>query len=125
LKWFGIDGRMVSLPEPIKYVSTRPNFFYQFDSSLETSYLKAVLNDYDSNKIAASDSIGKFRIDIDINQLEFTSHRLFSYEHVLEYKLISMYKHYKLTQEQNLSRILTQKVPGDGSCGDLTGLFFI
>ncbi len=116
---------MVSLPEPIKYVSTRPNFFYQFDSSLETSYLKAVLNDYDSNKIAASDSIGKFRIDIDINQLEFTSHRLFSYEHVLEYKLISMYKHYKLTQEQNLSRILTQKVPGDGSCGDLTGLFFI
>ncbi len=55
-------------------------------------------------------NVAKYRIDLDINQLQFSYHYLFSEEHVLAFKLNTMYDHYKITEEQNLIEILTERV---------------
>ena len=69
------------------------------------------MTEYDSNKISGGVSKStNYRIDIDINQVEFSYHHLFSFEHVLAYKLTNMYKYYKTIEEGNLIQILTEKV---------------
>jgi hypothetical protein len=116
LKWFGVDGEIKSLPDPIKYVSTRPPLNPAYFLSMETEYRKALyLQDFSQNLLAErgalnSINIAKYRIDLDLNQVKFNFHHLFSAEHVLAYKLKSMYKHHKISLEQNLIEILTAKV---------------
>jgi coiled-coil and C2 domain-containing protein 2A len=119
LKWFGQDGEIVALPDPIKYVSTRPPINPSFYVSIGAEYHRArYLRDFAQNVLEAergsnslnSINIAKYRIDLDVNQVKFHFHHLFSAEHVLAFRLASMYKHYKITTEQNLIEIFTAKV---------------
>jgi hypothetical protein len=115
MKWFDVDGEIIALPDPIKYVSTRPSLNPTFTTELETQYRKAIyLEDFTTNLNDGNpiNSIGalKYRIDLDINQAQFSCHHLFSAEHVLAFKLKNMVNHFILTQEQNMIEILTAKV---------------
>ncbi len=116
LKWFGPDGEIIALPDPIKYISTRPSINAPYIEGLETNYRKAVyVEDFANNLLVERGSlntinVAKYRIDLDINQLQFSYHYLFSEEHILAFKLNSMYDHYKMTEEQNLIEILTERV---------------
>jgi hypothetical protein len=114
MKWFGVDGELVALPNPIKYVSTRPSFNPNYSAELETEYRRAIyLEDFSDNLNNGNPNmknITRYQIDLDINQIQFSYHHLFSAEHVLAFKLKNMYKHFILTQEQNLIEILTAKV---------------
>ena len=116
-KWFGLDGEIVMLPDPIKYVATRPSFYNTtFSVGIETRFRKALyVSDFADNLIAergATDAhnLPRYRIDLDVSQVQFNYHHLFSSEHVLAFKLKSMYNHYKISQEQNMIEILTAKV---------------
>lgn len=120
LKWFGPDGELVALPDPIKYVSTRPSLNPTYTEEIETEYNKALfLRDYANNPMLAEkagnmraigNAIAKYRIDLDINQAQFNFHHLFSGEHILAFRLKNMHRHYLMTQEQNLVEILTAKL---------------
>lgn len=86
--------------------------------ALDAEYRKALyLSDFAHNvNVGGSGSINssvamlRHRLDLDVNQLKFKYHRLFSLEHVLAYRLRGMVEHYKLSEEQNLIEILTEKV---------------
>jgi coiled-coil and C2 domain-containing protein 2A len=104
------------LSDPIKYISTRPSTNLSISGDLATRFRKAlyiknfskilIIENGDLNTIHTP----KYRIDLDINQAHFNNHHTFSAEHRLCFKLKSMYRHYQMTQEQNLSEILTVKL---------------
>lgn len=115
MKWFGVDGELVALPDPIKYVSTRPSFNPTYTPEVETEFRKAIYLDDFANNLNNGTNLNsinalKYRIDLDINQVQFSYHHLFSAEHVLAFKLKNMFNNFVLTQEQNLIEILTAKV---------------
>jgi hypothetical protein len=116
LKWFSGDGEIIALPDPIKYVSTRPPVNPSFDASIGAEYHKArYLSDFADNILAERGAlntinIAKYRVDLDLNQIQFNYHHLFSAEHMLAFKLQSMYKHYRISVEQNLIEIFNSKV---------------
>lgn len=116
MKWFGVDGEIVALPDPIKYVSTRPSFNPAYSDNLTTFYRKALyVDDFAKNILAEKGSsntinIARYRLDLDINQVQFSFHHLFSEEHIIALKLKNMYHHFKMSEEQNLVEILSEKV---------------
>ena len=119
LQWFGVDGEIIALPDPIKYVSTRPSLGPTYSVEIETEYMKALwlkdfannlLNERAGNMRAVGSMQTKYRLDLDINQAQFNYHRLFSAEHVLAFRLKNMHCHFMMTQEQNQIELLTAKV---------------
>ncbi|KAK6493820.1 coiled-coil and C2 domain-containing protein 2A [Huso huso] len=113
-RWFGDDGRIMALPNPIKESSTRPPVFSleeDVDPALETVYRKAVKSKYTNRYIiGAGDPQGDFQLDIDVSGLIFIHHPLFSREHVLAAKLAQMYDQYLTRQQKNLTSLLTDKL---------------
>ncbi|XP_031797241.1 coiled-coil and C2 domain-containing protein 2A isoform X1 [Sarcophilus harrisii] len=113
-KWFGDDGRILALPNPIKQFSTRPPIFSReevIEAGLETLYKKAL--NYVPNKqyiVGSGDSLGQFQLDIDISGLIFTHHPCFSREHVLAVKLAQLYDQYLARRQRNQTKFLTDKL---------------
>uniref|UniRef100_A0A8V0Y5W6 Coiled-coil and C2 domain containing 2A n=1 Tax=Gallus gallus TaxID=9031 RepID=A0A8V0Y5W6_CHICK len=113
-EWFGDDGRILALPNPIKQSSTRPPVFSLEEGiapELETIYRKAIrttaANQY---LIGPGDFQGPFQLDIDISGLIFTHHPCFSREHVLAAKLAQLYDQYLARKQKNLTELLTDKL---------------
>ncbi|XP_007496776.2 coiled-coil and C2 domain-containing protein 2A isoform X1 [Monodelphis domestica] len=113
-KWFGDDGRILALPNPIKQFSTRPPIFSPeegIEAGLETIYRKAVSSIHKNQYIVGSgDSLGQFQLDIDISGLIFTHHPCFSREHVLAAKLGQLYDQYLARRQKNQTKFLTDKL---------------
>ncbi|CAH2299842.1 coiled-coil and C2 domain-containing 2A isoform X1 [Pelobates cultripes] len=113
-KWFGDDGKLLALPNPIKPSSTRPPIFFLhegLDPALETVYVKAIPPKHASQYIVDSEGLqGDFQLDIDISGIVFTHHPLFSREHVLASRLAQLYNQYLGRKQRNLSNLLTDKL---------------
>lgn len=60
--------------------------------------------------VGSGDPQGQFQLDIDISGLIFTHHPCFSREHVLAAKLAQLYDQYLARRQQNLTKLLTDKV---------------
>ncbi|XP_077389607.1 coiled-coil and C2 domain-containing protein 2A isoform X3 [Festucalex cinctus] len=115
-KWFGDDGRIIALPDPIKESSTRPPFFRMeddLDPALQTVYRKPVdskrTQQYISN---AADGGRAYQLDVDVSGLIFSHHPLFSREHVLASRLAQLFDQYLNRQRNNLAEHLTDKLNG-------------
>ncbi|NXJ03794.1 C2D2A protein, partial [Odontophorus gujanensis] len=113
-EWFGDDGRILAMPNPIRQSSTRPPIFSLEEGiapELETIYRKAIktttANQY---LIGPGDFQGPFQLDIDISGLIFTHHPCFSREHVLAAKLAQLYDQYLARKQKNLTELLTDKL---------------
>uniref|UniRef100_A0A1A7XKZ0 Coiled-coil and C2 domain containing 2A n=1 Tax=Iconisemion striatum TaxID=60296 RepID=A0A1A7XKZ0_9TELE len=109
-KWFGDDGRIITLPDPIKESSTRPplvDIEEDLHPALQTVYRKPLKSMYGS-----SDPAGDYQIDVDVSGLIFTHHPLFSREHVLAARLAHLYDQYLTRRHSNLSGHLTDKLNG-------------
>ncbi|XP_050751273.1 coiled-coil and C2 domain-containing protein 2A [Gymnogyps californianus] len=113
-EWFGDDGKILALPNPIKQSSTRPPIFSLEEGiapELETVYRKAIkvtaANQY---LVGPGDFQGPFQLDIDISGLIFTHHPCFSREHVLAAKLAQLYDQYLARKQKNLTKHLTDKL---------------
>ncbi|XP_072246111.1 coiled-coil and C2 domain-containing protein 2A [Leuresthes tenuis] len=115
-KWFGDDGRIIALPDPIKESSIRPPLFHMegdLDPALQTVYRKALKSKYANMYIGgAADPEGDYQLDVDISGLIFSHHPLFSREHVLAARLVQLYDQYLTRQHNNLTGHLTDKLNG-------------
>ncbi|XP_047443097.1 coiled-coil and C2 domain-containing protein 2A isoform X3 [Mugil cephalus] len=115
-KWFGDDGRIMALPDPIKESSTRPPLFHMeedLDPALQSVYRKAVKSKYANLYISgAADPEGDYQLDVDVSGLIFSHHPLFSREHVLASRLAQLYDQYLTRQHNNLTGHLTDKLNG-------------
>ncbi|XP_015450398.2 coiled-coil and C2 domain-containing protein 2A isoform X2 [Pteropus alecto] len=113
-KWFGDDGRILALPNPIKPFPSRPPVLTQeqdVKAELETLYKKAVRYVHRSqHMIGSGDSPGNFQLDIDISGLIFTHHPCFSREHVLAAKLAQLYDQYLARCQRSKAKFLTDKL---------------
>ncbi|XP_076014347.1 coiled-coil and C2 domain-containing protein 2A isoform X2 [Genypterus blacodes] len=115
-KWFGDDGRIIALPDPIKESSTRPPLFHMeedLDPALHTVYRKAVKSKYAHQYIAGTgEPEGDYQLDVDVSGLIFSHHPLFSREHVLGSRLVQLYDQYLTRLNNNLTSHLTDKLNG-------------
>ncbi|XP_047192617.1 coiled-coil and C2 domain-containing protein 2A isoform X3 [Scophthalmus maximus] len=115
-KWFGDDGSVIALPDPIKESFTRPPLFHMEEDlhpALQTVYRKA-LKSKDANMYIAgtADPEGDYQLDVDVSGLIFSHHPLFSREHVLGARLAQLYDRYLTRQHNNLTGHLTDKLNG-------------
>ncbi|XP_067085744.1 coiled-coil and C2 domain-containing protein 2A [Osmerus mordax] len=115
-KWFGDDGRIMALPDPIKESSTRPPLFHlegDLDPALQTFYRKALLSSPASLYLTGPrDTEGDYQLDVDVSGLIFSHHPLFSREHVLAARLAQLYDQHLTRQHNNLTGHLTVKLSG-------------
>ncbi|XP_072553435.1 coiled-coil and C2 domain-containing protein 2A isoform X2 [Salminus brasiliensis] len=115
-KWFGDDGRIMALPDPIKESSSRPPLYHleeELDPTLQTVYRKALKSKYVNRYIAGvGDTQGDYQLDVDVSGLIFSHHPLFSREHVLGARLAQLYDQYLSRQHKNLTCLLTDKLNG-------------
>ncbi|KFV04520.1 Coiled-coil and C2 domain-containing protein 2A, partial [Pterocles gutturalis] len=113
-EWFGNDGKILALPNPIKQSSTRPPIFSLEEGiapELETVYRKAIkMTAANQYLVGPGDFQGPFQLDIDISGLIFTHHPCFSREHVLAAKLAQLYDQYLARKQKNLTKFLTDKL---------------
>lgn len=110
-KWFGEDGRIKSLPDPLKKISSRVPVPEEQELNQHTLYRKALLKEFDSRYIDGMvESKGRYQLDIDINTLSFSQHHLFSKEHVLVTKLLSLYQEYLTESKNNMVEFYTGKL---------------
>ncbi|NXC20333.1 C2D2A protein, partial [Corythaeola cristata] len=113
-EWFGDDGKILALPNPIKQSFTRPPVFSLEEGiapELETVYRKAIkMTAANQYLVGPGDFQGPFQLDIDISGLIFTHHPCFSREHVLAAKLAQLYDQYLARKQKNLTELLTDKV---------------
>ncbi|CAF1101848.1 unnamed protein product [Adineta ricciae] len=109
-RWFGPDGAIVSLPDPTKFVPTRPLIDDLFDPILGREFCKAYVMDNKSR--VANDPIGsdRYRLDIDLGTLTFLHHHFMSIEHVFAMKLKQMYEHYTVRCQQRIVQQLSDKI---------------
>ena len=108
--WFGEDGKLIMLPDPLKEISDRPAMLEIIDEpSLQTEYRKAEVYEIESQLLGV-DVMGHYQLDIDINSLNFSHHHLFSREHVLASKLSELYQQYALRSQRNMAFHLTGKL---------------
>ncbi|XP_025946411.1 coiled-coil and C2 domain-containing protein 2A isoform X1 [Apteryx rowi] len=113
-EWFGDDGKILALPNPIKQSLTRPPIFSLeegIEPELETLYRKAIkVTAASQYLVGPGDFQGPFQLDIDISGLIFTHHPCFSREHVLAAKLAQLYDQYLARKQKNLTTLLTDKL---------------
>ncbi|XP_012429048.5 coiled-coil and C2 domain-containing protein 2A isoform X1 [Taeniopygia guttata] len=113
-EWFGDDGKILALPNPIKQSSTRPPIFSLEEGiapEFETVYRKAIkMTSTNQYFVGPGDFQGLFQLDIDISGLIFTHHPCFSREHVLAAKLAQLYDQYLARRQKNLTKLLTDKL---------------
>ncbi|XP_077440044.1 coiled-coil and C2 domain-containing protein 2A isoform X2 [Vanacampus margaritifer] len=115
-KWFGDDGRIMALPDPIKESSTRPPLFHMeddLDPDLQTVYRKPLNSKRTQQYISnAADGEQGYQLDVDVSGLIFSHHPLFSREHVLASRLAQLFDQYLNRQRNNLAEHLTDKLNG-------------
>ncbi|XP_055044610.2 coiled-coil and C2 domain-containing protein 2A isoform X1 [Misgurnus anguillicaudatus] len=115
-KWFGDDGRIMALPDPIKESSSRPPLLHlenALDPALQTVFRKALKSKHVNRYIAGTDDLPTdYQLDVDVSGLIFSHHPLFSREHVLGARLAQLYDQHLTTQHKNLTQLLTDKLNG-------------
>uniref|UniRef100_H3BVM0 Coiled-coil and C2 domain containing 2A n=1 Tax=Tetraodon nigroviridis TaxID=99883 RepID=H3BVM0_TETNG len=115
-KWFGDDGRILALPDPIKKSSTRSPLLHTEkdpDPELQPVYRKAV-NPTDTGPCVpgAEELKRDFQLNVDVSGLVFSHHPLFSQEHLLGARLVQLYDLYLIIQRNDLIGHLTDKLKG-------------
>lgn len=105
-KWFGDDGRVIALPDPIKKSSTRSPLL-----DMETDLNSEVQLVYRKACIPGSEELrANFQLNVGISGLVFSHHPLFSHEHILGARLTQRYELYLTRQHNNLTGHLTDKL---------------
>ncbi|XP_076825165.1 coiled-coil and C2 domain-containing protein 2A-like isoform X2 [Clavelina lepadiformis] len=107
--WFGADGEVESLPNPVKKSSTKPwvESIEDVDGSLVTIYTKACEEDAQSKYLKGSE---ENELQIDIGTVVFHHHPLMSREHVLASNINRLYDEYLQKRQKNYVNFYTDKL---------------
>ncbi|KAH3847614.1 hypothetical protein DPMN_089941, partial [Dreissena polymorpha] len=109
--WFGEDGSLLALPDPLRSLPSRPPMPEEVEPVLKLDYKKAVIREFDSRYIdGTTEGIGHYQLDVDLNQVFFTHHHLYSKEHALAQKLTSLYEQYVIRERKNMTAYLGEKL---------------
>ncbi|XP_067858763.1 protein CC2D2B-like [Heptranchias perlo] len=114
--WFGEDGNMIALPDPIKLswncrLPSSDHVVEDPKPGLETVYRKAIVSKLANDITSHFREISEiYQLDINIANLRFVHHPLYSREHVLAEKLMQLYDNYQQRQEKNVSQLLIEKL---------------
>ena len=100
-KWFGTDGKLVALPNPIQKKATRPPNYEDYENDHLTFYSAPTLPSADglptpvttTGKLA--NSMSQCQLEVDLSSIIFDHHHLFSLEHYLSTKLASTFSMYR------------------------------
>ncbi|XP_058048293.1 coiled-coil and C2 domain-containing protein 2A isoform X11 [Ahaetulla prasina] len=113
-KWFGDDGQILALPNPVKQSLTRPPLFLikgDQETDLVIFYKKALKMRLANQYIVGNDDPQScFQLDIDVSGLIFTHHPCFSREHILAAKLAQLFDQYLSRKQRNVTKLLTDKL---------------
>ncbi|XP_069126927.1 coiled-coil and C2 domain-containing protein 2A-like isoform X2 [Argopecten irradians] len=110
-RWFGEDGRMLALPDPLRPTPSRPPVPEEKEPYLETVFKGAIMREFDSKYIDGSvDNSGFYQLDVDINSISMSHHHMYSREHVLSTRLQELYNIYLSRQIKNMTEYLTEKL---------------
>ncbi|XP_070613462.1 coiled-coil and C2 domain-containing protein 2A isoform X3 [Erythrolamprus reginae] len=113
-KWFGDDGQILALPNPVKQSLTSPPLFLtkgDQETDLVIFYKKALKMRLANQYIIGNDDLQNcFQLDIDISGLIFTHHPCFSREHILAAKLAQLFDQYLSRKQRNVTKLLTDKL---------------
>ncbi|XP_067678650.1 coiled-coil and C2 domain-containing protein 2A-like [Haliotis asinina] len=110
-RWFGEDGQIMALPDPLRSTPSRPIVPEEVEPYLETVFRKAIMREFDCRYIdGAIDGTGRYQLDVDINSITFTHHHLFSREHVLSQRLTELYRQYLIRKKKNITEFLIEKL---------------
>nr|XP_018907512.1 PREDICTED: coiled-coil and C2 domain-containing protein 2A [Bemisia tabaci] len=112
-KWFGEDGEPFRLPDPIRNLPMRPAIKFDFHNHLNVQLQPAT--PLKVGKQSGPGNLGpededNFILEIELTDLAFTHHWLFSREHVLSNKLNSIFKRYKFSISTGQCRRLHSKL---------------
>ncbi|KAL4236189.1 Coiled-coil and C2 domain-containing protein 2A [Mactra antiquata] len=110
-KWFGEDGKLLALPDPLRSQPSRPPVTEEVEPYLQTVYKKAIIREFDNRYIdGTTEGGGHYQLDVDISQIGFTHHHLYSREHVLAQRLTQLYDQYIFRQKKNMTDYLAEKL---------------
>ncbi|KAK3580952.1 hypothetical protein CHS0354_006977 [Potamilus streckersoni] len=110
-KWFGEDGRILALPDPLRGTPSRPPVPEEPEPHLETVFRHATMREYNTRYIdGAIEGGGHYQLDVDINSIIFSHHHLFSREHVLATRLMQLFEQYIIRKKKNMAEYLTEKL---------------
>ena len=73
---------------------------------------QALMSEFDNRYIDGSNTEGggHYQLDVDINQIAFSHHHLYSREHVLAQRLTQLFEQYVVRQKKNMTEYLGEKV---------------
>nr|XP_018671326.2 coiled-coil and C2 domain-containing protein 2A isoform X3 [Ciona intestinalis] len=107
--WFGSDGQVDSLPNPVAEMATKPwvDSLDELDPCVETVYVKAQPRAVEDKYLQVSD---ENELQIDIGSINFIHHSLMSREHVLASNITMMYDEYRMIRHKNYITFYTDKL---------------
>lgn len=113
--WFGEDGKILALPNPVKETPARPLIPENRDPAIELTYRKAITKEFDSRYIDGSleeqgSGLGRYQLDIDVNTVAFIHHHLFSREHALASRLTYLCRQHSLRRHRDIVTYLLEKL---------------
>ncbi|XP_060098642.1 protein CC2D2B [Heteronotia binoei] len=110
--WFEESGEIISLPSPIKQSnSCRVFLSAKTDAQLKTTYRKAMQPEVESCIITNSGDLSNiYQLNLNISNIIFSHHYLFTREHVLAARLLALHECFQKRQQQNVTHLLSEKL---------------
>nr|CAB3228105.1 coiled-coil and C2 domain-containing protein 2A [Phallusia mammillata] len=107
--WFGADGEIEILPDPIKQVATKPwvEAVEEVDPSIETVYVKAYEYLVEGKYLQGSE---ENELQVDIGTVIYHHHALMSREHVMASNLSQCYDEYIQKRHKNYVNFYIDKL---------------
>ncbi|XP_049861590.1 coiled-coil and C2 domain-containing protein 2A [Schistocerca gregaria] len=111
-KWFGEDGKLITMPDPQIYKSYNPPMSEECHSRLELEYKLARSQNFgnDHKLLGTQESRSCYLLEVQLLSITFTHHPLFSREHVLSQQLTSLFRQYAAQQERDSINRLFRKL---------------
>ncbi|XP_075249259.1 coiled-coil and C2 domain-containing protein 2A-like isoform X4 [Convolutriloba macropyga] len=114
-RWFAENGHLVMCSDPLKHYPTKPIIYSQeeLEPELQTVYVKASASENDSRYIdgrVSESSVGKYQLSIEIPDITFTHHPLYTREHVLAGRLSEAYEEYASKTDKNVADHYSDKL---------------
>ena len=104
--WFGIDGNMIVAPDPLKQISSRPMINFEVDRTIQRN-AKCISTDH-AGKLIGERTVNQ--LSVNVAQVQFSHHPLFSKEHVLVSQLRDLYIQYQDRKRHDLAAHLDDRL---------------